>query len=120
MVNLEASMEALYSRVNNQREAALRVWLEVAEEVDAEGNGVFPKSDHLLLFLKCFDLQSQTLRGVGQAYIHKDKKVDDIIPAIMQRMGWGEKLRSDERIFMWEVSDDLHLGLVSNGRSTKY
>ncbi|SPN97218.1 probable ubiquitin-specific processing protease 21 [Cephalotrichum gorgonifer] len=102
VTNLEASMETLYSRVNNQREAALRLWVEVASEVDAEGNGIFPKNDHLLLFLKCFDIQTQTLRGAGQVYIHKDKKVDDIVPAIMQRMGWGEKLRSDERVFMWE------------------
>ena len=102
--NLDSSMEALFTRVNNQREAVLRVWVEVATEVDAEGNGVFPKNDHLLLFLKCFDIQSQTLRGVGQVYLQKDKKVDDLIPTILQRMGWGEKLRSDERVFMWEVS----------------
>lgn len=104
MTNLEASMEALFTRVNNQREAVLRVWIEVAPEVDAEGNGIFPKSDHLLLFLKCFDVQTQTLCGAGQVYLQKDKKVDDLVPTILQRMGWGEKLRSDEKVFMWEVS----------------
>lgn len=103
MTNLEASMEALFTRANNQREAVLRIWVEVASEVDAEGYGVFPKNDHLLLFLKCFDVHSQTLRGAGQVYLQKDKKVDDLVPLILQKMGWGEKLRSDERVFMWEV-----------------
>lgn len=107
MTNLDASMEALFARVNSQRETALRIWVETAQEVDAEGNGVFPKNDHLLLFLKYFEVQNQALRGAGQVYIHKDKKVDDLVPAIMQKMGWGEKLRSDERVFMWEVSREL-------------
>ncbi|MBE3048364.1 hypothetical protein IMZ48_38845 [Candidatus Bathyarchaeota archaeon] len=103
MTNLDASMEALFTRVNNQRDAVLRVWVEVAPEVDAEGNGVFPKSDHLLLFLKCFDVESQTLHGACQVYLQKDKKVDDLVPTILQKMGWGEKLKSDEKVFMWEV-----------------
>jgi len=116
VLDLQPTVEDLYHRVNSHRDPALRLWVEVAEEVDAEGNGVFPaynvsggpaiihKSDVILLFLKCFDLPAQTLHGVGQIYIGRDKKVDDITPHILRLMGWGDKVPSDERIFLWEVS----------------
>ncbi|CAI4211319.1 unnamed protein product [Parascedosporium putredinis] len=112
VLDLDQTVEELYHRVNHHKDRALRLWVEVAEEVDAEGNGVFPayalngpagsRSESILLFLKCFDLQTQTLRGVGQIYIGRDKKVDDLTPYILKFMGWGDKVPSDERIFLWE------------------
>ena len=112
VLDLDQTVEELYHRVNHHKDRALRLWVEVAEEVDAEGNGVFPayalngpagsRSESILLFLKCFDLQTQTLRGVGQIYIGRDKKVDDLTPYILKLMGWGDKVPSDERIFLWE------------------
>jgi ubiquitin carboxyl-terminal hydrolase 7 len=55
-----------------------------------------------LLFLKCFDADAQTLRGIGHVYISKEKRVEELIPIIMKKMGW-EKLSSDEKIQLWEV-----------------
>lgn len=93
---------------------SLRVWAEVAEEVDAEGNAVWPtyqaqlggaveNKDLILLFLKRFDAHTQILRGVGHIYISKERKVEELVPLIMKKMGWGETLPPNEKILLWEV-----------------
>jgi ubiquitin carboxyl-terminal hydrolase 7 len=92
----------------------LRVWAEVASDVNENGEPVWAsyqsqpsggpvKSDTILLLLKHFDVEKQTLEGVGHLYISKEKKVDELVPMILQKMGWGEKLSSDEKLLMWEV-----------------
>lgn len=90
----------------------LRVWVEVTEEVNAEGEAVWPtyqgqngmvvKSDLILLFLKHFDAESQSLHGVGHVYINKEKKVEELVPLICKRMGWGDKAPGDDKIMLWE------------------
>lgn len=113
VMDLRPTVEETYSRAAAHRDQALRLWVEVAEEVNSEGaavwptypglpNGVVVKNDLILLFLKWFDVEGQTLRGVGHVYISKEKKVEELIPTIMKRMGW-EKLASDEKIQLWEV-----------------
>ena len=113
-MDLRPTVEETYTRAAAHRDQALRVWVEVAEEVNAEGtavwptypglpNGVVVKNDLILLFLKWYDVESQTLSGVGHVYISKEKKVEELVPIIMKRMGWGEKLPSDEKIQLWEV-----------------
>ncbi|KAM7219944.1 ubiquitin carboxyl-terminal hydrolase [Rhypophila decipiens] len=113
VMDLQPTVEETYSRAAAHRDQALRLWVEVAEEVDANGeaiwptyqgqaNGVVLKSDLILLFLKWFDVESQSLRGVGHLYISKEKKVEDLVPIIMKRMSWGDKLPSDEKIQLWE------------------
>jgi ubiquitin carboxyl-terminal hydrolase 7 len=108
------TIEDSYARATALRDNALRVWAEVAEEVSADGEAIWPtyqsqpnglivKNDLILLFLKCFDVESQTLRGIGHVYISKEKKVEELVPHIMRKMGWGEKLPSDEKIMLWEV-----------------
>ena len=97
---------------NAHRETIFRLWAETAEEVDASGNPLWPtytasangalKTDIILLLLKCFDPEAQTLRGVGHAYISKDKKVEDLVPLILKKMGWGEKLPPDDKVSLWE------------------
>jgi ubiquitin carboxyl-terminal hydrolase 7 len=97
---------------NAHREAVFKLWAETAEEVDASGNALWPtyaptptgavKTDIILLFLKCFDSEAQELRGVGHVYIAKDKKVEDLVPMILKKMGWGEKLPPDDKILLWE------------------
>ena len=112
-MDLRPTVEETYTRAAAHRDQALRVWVEVAEEVNAEGaavwptypglpNGVVVKNDLILLFLKWFDVESQSLRGVGHVYISKEKKVEELVPIIMKKMGWGEKLPSDEKIQLWE------------------
>ncbi|KAL2264287.1 hypothetical protein VTK26DRAFT_7892 [Humicola hyalothermophila] len=112
-MDLRPTVEEAYTRAAAHRDQALRVWVEVAEEVDADGaavwptypglpNGVVVKNDLILLFLKWFDVESQSLRGIGHIYISKERKVEELVPIITKKMGWGEKLPSDEKIQMWE------------------
>ncbi|KXX73450.1 Ubiquitin carboxyl-terminal hydrolase 21 [Madurella mycetomatis] len=113
VMDLRPTVEETYARAAAHRDQALRVWVEVAEEVNSEGvavwptypglpNGVVVKNDLILLFLKWFDVESQSLKGVGHVYISKEKKVEELVPIIMKKMGWGEKLPSDEKIQLWE------------------
>ncbi|KAK4044791.1 hypothetical protein C8A01DRAFT_42409 [Parachaetomium inaequale] len=113
VMDLRPTVEETYNRAAAHRDQALRVWVEVAEEANAEGaaiwptysaglaNGVVVKNDLILLFLKWFDAEAQVLRGVGHVYISKEKKVEELIPTIMKKMGW-DKLASEERIQLWE------------------
>ncbi|KAG6198704.1 hypothetical protein E4U10_006319 [Claviceps purpurea] len=113
IMDLRPTVEEVYSRSAAHRDHRLRLWAEVAESVDADGepiwpsyqsqaNGVLVKNDMLLLFLKHFDSKQQTLRGVGHAYIGKDKKVEDLVPQILEKMGWGEALSADDKLLLWE------------------
>lgn len=115
IMDLCPTVEEVYSRSAAHRDNSLRVWAEVAEELDSDGqpiwpsyqsqsNGVVVKNDTILLFLKHFDSEQQTLRGIGHAYIGKEKKVEDLVPQIMEKMGWGEKLPADDKLLLWEVS----------------
>ncbi|KAJ9139474.1 Ubiquitin carboxyl-terminal hydrolase [Pleurostoma richardsiae] len=113
IMDTRPSVEETFNRGVAHRDNSLRLWAEVAEEVNADGeavwptyqgqqNGVVVKNDLILLFLKCFDIEAQTLRGVGHVYISREKKVEDLVPLILNKMGWGEKLPSDEKIMLWE------------------
>lgn len=61
------------------------------------------KNEVILLLLKHFDIETQSLRGVGHVYISKEKKVEELVPLIMKKMGWGDKLPADEKLSLWEV-----------------
>lgn len=114
IMDLKPTIEETFSRsAGTSRDFSLRVWTEVAEEVDAQGeaiwptyqgnaNGVVVKNDLILLFLKYFDVEKQTLSGVGHLYVSKEKKVEDLVPVLSKKMGWGEKLPAGEQLHMWE------------------
>lgn len=118
IMDLTPTVDETYSRSAAHRDTSLRVWAEVAEEVDADGepiwpsyqsqpNGVIVKNDTILLLLKHFDIDAQTLRGVGHVYISKEKKVEDVLPMILKKMGWGEKLPAEEKLLLWEVRKSI-------------
>lgn len=120
VMDLRPSVEETYSRAAAHRDQALRVWVEIAEEVNTDGeavwptyqgqtNGVIVKNDLILLFLKLFDVQSQKLSGAGHVYISKERKIDDLVPIITKRMGWGDKLPGDEKLMLFEVSSEGRL-----------
>jgi len=124
IMDLSPTVEETYRKAAAHRDQALRVWVEVAEEVNPDGSPVWPayapspngtaiKNDLILLFLKWFDADAQCLRGIGHIYMSKEKKVEELVPVIMKKMGWGEKLPSDEKIQMWEVSTTLSTLLIS-------
>lgn len=114
IMDLQPTVEEVYNRSAAHRDTSLRVWAEVAEELNADGepiwpsyqsqtNGVVIKNDTILLLLKYFDSAEQTLKGVGHVYIGKERKVEELVPLILQKMGWGEKLPADEKLLLWEV-----------------
>lgn len=114
IMDLRPTVEETFSRSSAQRDTSLRVWAEVAEDFGPDGeptwpsyqsqpNGMVVKNETILLLLKYFDDESQTLRGVGHVYISKEKKVEELLPLILKKMGWGEKLPSDEKLLLWEV-----------------
>lgn len=114
IMDLRPTVDETCSRSAAHRDSSLRVWAEVAEEVNADGeaiwpsyqsqpNGVIMKNEVILLLLKHFDIETQSLRGVGHVYISKEKKVEELVPLIMKKMGWGDKLPADEKLSLWEV-----------------
>ena len=123
IMDLSPTVEEVYQRSAAHRDTSMRIWVEVADEVsptdepiwkaypDGGLDGVVVKTDNILLFLKHFDEESQTLHGVSHVYIGKEKKVEDLVPLILEKMGWGEKLQADEKLLLWEVSGQ-HLVLL--------
>lgn len=113
MMDMRLTVEESYNKSASHHNSVLRVWVEVAEEVNAEGEAIWPtyqsqsngmvvKNDLILLFLKHFDAETQSLHGAGHVYINKEKKVEELVPLICKKMGWGEKLSGDDKIMLWE------------------
>ncbi|KFA48120.1 hypothetical protein S40293_09283 [Stachybotrys chartarum IBT 40293] len=113
IMDLRPTIEEVYARSPVTRDPSLRVWAEVADEVDSNGeaiwpswqsqpNGVIVKNDLLLLLLKYFDHEGQTLRGVGHVYIGKERKVEELVPLILKKMNWPEKVAEEEKLLLWE------------------
>ncbi|KAF3770974.1 cysteine proteinase [Cryphonectria parasitica EP155] len=113
MMDTRLTVEESYNKSQSHHNNMLRVWVEVAEEVSAEGEAVWPtyqgqsngmvvKNDLILLFLKHFDAENQSLHGIGHVYINKEKKVEELVPLICKKMGWGEKLPGDDKVMLWE------------------
>lgn len=112
IMDLSGTVEDAFSRATITREQILRLWVEEADEVNEQGdavwhsfaagspNGVVVKNDSILLLLKHFDVEKQTLRGIGHVYIGKDKKVEDIVPFINKKMGWKDE--SEDKLLLWE------------------
>ena len=77
------------------RDKHWRLWAEVAEHVE-DGKPVWPEAQQqtngntsILVFLKFFDVEAQTLTGVGQIYVKKFAKVSEMLPIISEMMGWS-------------------------------
>ncbi|KAM3543524.1 hypothetical protein ARSEF1564_003576 [Beauveria bassiana] len=112
VMDLTLTVEETYARSAAHRDSSLRLWAEVATEVDNDGEAIWPsyqapaangsKEDTILLLLKYFDVEKQELRGVGHVYMAKDKKIEDMVPLIHAAMGWEAKLADDERLLLWE------------------
>jgi ubiquitin carboxyl-terminal hydrolase 7 len=117
MVDTSMTIEEAHLKLAGTKSPELRLWAEVAEEVTPEGdaiwptyqllpNGTAPKTDLIVLFLKYFDIEQQTLTGVGYIYISREKKVEELVPVISKKMGWAEKSPGGEKLQLklFEVS----------------
>jgi ubiquitin carboxyl-terminal hydrolase 7 len=113
------TVEETHQRLAGTKVPELRLWCEMTDEVDSDGEPLWPttpalpngniappKSDLIVLFLKWFDVERQTLKGVGHIYISKEKKVEELVPTILKKMGWPEKSHTGERhqLKLFEVS----------------
>lgn len=66
------------------RQTDLRLYLDVI------GDPAKPdcQPNHIMIFLKYFDVEKQTLTGVGKAYVPRSTKVADLTAIINERMRW--------------------------------
>ncbi|KAL8997736.1 MAG: hypothetical protein Q9169_003065 [Polycauliona sp. 2 TL-2023] len=81
--------------LHSTRDKPFRLWVETATSlVDGRppwpnvnpAPGTFPP---VLILLKYFDVEEQTLHGAGHIYMKKTSKVAELVPAIQQLMGWS-------------------------------
>lgn len=82
-----------------------RLWAEVAER-DSDGKPKWPDTQAsispnqpIVIFLKYFDQQKQTLKGAGHIYISKRAKVSELLGPILELMEWPE----DTSLDLYEV-----------------
>ncbi|KFX95987.1 hypothetical protein V490_03572 [Pseudogymnoascus sp. VKM F-3557] len=108
ITDVNQTVEQAHQKLSGTKTQEIRLWAEEAEEVDSTGEPIWPglsaqqtngslKSDSILLFLKWFDIDNQALKCIGHVYIGKERKVEDLVPLILQKMGWPEKLPSGDR-----------------------
>ena len=93
-VTLEEAAHKMQARM-----PPLRLWMEVVER-RPDGTPDFYDFETLtdsknataptLLFLKHFDAREQTLKGAGHIFISKHKKISELGPMIIERMGWPQ------------------------------
>ncbi|KAK5941021.1 ubiquitin-specific protease ubp15 [Knufia obscura] len=59
---------------------------------DASGDAVNKNGGNhpILVFLKYFDINQQTLSGMGHVYVNKNDRVDTLFPYIRETMGWSD------------------------------
>lgn len=124
------TVEETYTRISSHRDNMLRVWAEVAEEVGPDGEAIWPvyqsqpngqvlKNDLILLFLKYFDIDNQTINGIAHVYLSKEKKVEELFPIIMKKMGWGDKLTDGEKLVLWEEIKPSMIEALKSKQSLK-
>lgn len=82
----EMTIEAAYEKYSTKNNS-FRLWMEVAPAVSKD-ESPWPDNDSILVFLKNFDVASQTLSGVGSVYVRKNQKVSELAPTILSRMNW--------------------------------
>ena len=96
--NWDMSVDEAYTK-HGSRDKSFRLWVEKASHFEG-ADPVWPDVQQLiggnnapiLVFLKYFDAEAQSLKGVGHIYIKKHCKVVDMVPMIMQLMGWTENI----------------------------
>lgn len=67
-----------------------------------------PEEPPIMIFVKHFDVSAQTLAGVGHFYVHKNMRVQDLVPMICEKTAvpLGTPLK------IYEVSTNGKLSLL--------
>ena len=78
------------------RDKTFRLWAETAQRIE-DGKPIWAETQShpagnnpLLVFLKYFNVEEQTLKGVGHVYVKKHAKVSEMLPTIADMMGWPQ------------------------------
>ena len=90
----EMTIDEAYNKYGS-RDKSFRLWMEIALQSE-DSKPIWPdaqpqnsSNQPILIFLKHFDADAQTLKGVGHIYVKKQSKVADMVPMILQLMGWS-------------------------------
>ncbi|KAF3940694.1 hypothetical protein ABW19_dt0201570 [Dactylella cylindrospora] len=80
-----------------------KLWCEVAAGPDAAKvnwleSYTYNTDVQTIIFLKHFDVETQTLCGINHVYMKKNDKVSELLPIISQQMGWP----AGTQIKLWE------------------
>lgn len=118
--DLDMTISQAYS-THSTRDKPFRLWVETATSL-ADSKHPWPNvnpapgvSPLVLIFLKYFNVEEQTLQGAGHVYMKKSSKVAEVIPAIQQLMGWTP---SKESTFMSSTSSPSLSPISSPATST--
>lgn len=111
ILEVNSTIEEIHVKLSGLKQQELRLWAEYAAEATPEGDPIWPtfqnahngtagqtKTDLIVLFLKHFDIERQTLSGAGHIYISREKKVEELVPAILKKMQWPEKLPNGDKL----------------------
>ena len=107
LYDLDMTIEDAFARYGT-RPAGFRVWAESTEKME-DGKAVWPDEtpqinrNYILLLLKYFDAEKQTLKGAGHIYVKKQERVQDLATPILQLMGWS----SNVALKLYEVSSPI-------------
>lgn len=92
LIDPKMMMDEAYNK-HGSRDKSFRLWLEAAHGIE-EGRPIWPDIQPqtsanvpILVFIKHFDVEAQTLRGIGHIYVRKQSKVADMVPFIQKLMG---------------------------------
>ena len=97
IVEPDMTLDAAFNKYGS-RDKAFRLWVEQASIFD-NGKVVWPEiqlpnlgnsNATILIFLKYFDAEDQSLKGAGHIYVKKQQKVSDMVPLIIQTMKWKD------------------------------
>jgi ubiquitin carboxyl-terminal hydrolase 7 len=88
----EMTIEEAYTkygpRTNSPNAPPFRLWMDVSPLGPSGQPQEWSDNDSILIFLKNFDVTTQTLSGIGSVYVHKNQKVQDLAPIILSKMNW--------------------------------
>ena len=84
-------MDDAFAKYGNKGQF-FRLWAEVAPDVEGIppnwSQAQLTQGTHIVIFLKLFDPETQTLRGINHVYMKKNDTVSDLAPVIMAEMNW--------------------------------
>jgi ubiquitin carboxyl-terminal hydrolase 7 len=106
ITDLKEMFSDLDKRFNASSNGVLRVWAEVIgpDTVHCHPTRAYSLEDgYILIFLKHFSVETQSLRGVCHIYVTGTMRTKELVPIITDLMGWGEEPPDDEELVIWEV-----------------